>query len=255
MLSRALLSVVTLLPIACGPSVSITSDGEAGGATNPEGVDATTGSTSGAEVTSSASSWESMGVLSTSGASGSSSSDASSGTSEPPPWRWSEGCIEGVDGPPVDASMASELLHRLLHEGTHHAQRVQAHAAAMDELGTVAFDYDNTTNDGALAAAGLVTLEPFGSFSSEHEVEFVCYTGGHGGFGPVALDGRVEVVVVVVADAAVVDFSATVSGEIRLGGGDAFAPTSPVAVSLQFTSVAGQETASGEIGEHDAGAL
>lgn len=257
MTSRELLSLVTLLPIACGPSVPVTSDGEAGGATTAEGVDATTGSTSGAEVTSSAStsSGASTGALGSVGSAGSSSSDASSGAAEPPPWRWSEGCIEGVDGPPVDASMASELLYRLLHEGTHHAQRVQAHAAAMDELGTVAFDYEDTTDDGALAAEGQVTLEPFGSLSSQHEVEFVCYTGGHGGFGPVALDGRVEIVVVGVADATVEDFSATISGEIRLGGGGAFSPTSPAAVSLEFSSIGGQESVSGEIGGHDAAGL
>ncbi len=248
--------------MGCGPTVLATSGGDAEGGSTAQGSTTETtggegGASSGAEVTTgdSMSSGASSTSADASGTTGSSSGDASSGATQQPPWRWSEACIEGVDGPPVGAALASELLFRLLHEGRHHVTRVKAHAAGMDELGSEPFDYDDALDGGSLTAEGLVSLEPFGSQSSQHEVEFVCYTGGHGGFGPVALDGRVEVIVVGVVDPAVEDFSLTVSGELRLGGGAALSSTSPAVVSVEFSSAGGRETVSGTIGGHDASAL
>lgn len=221
-----------LFSIGCGPSVSTLVGGE--------GTDSEQGDTA-------------IGGSESTSAHGTSADDESSGVLEPP-WVWSEDCIDGLDGPPVDATQASEILFRLLDEGRHHVERVQLLAAMMDGTGTEALDYEETNGDGVLTAEGSVSVEPFGAVSSDHVAELVCYTGGHGGFGPVALDGRVDVSVGGVTNT-MDDYTLTISGVVRLGGGGAFSPTSPADVVVDLAVIGGREVVSGTIAGHDASAL
>ena len=168
---------------------------------------------------------------------------------------WSEACIEGLNVRAVDSWDTSQILKRLLDEARHHAERAQTNAELLKGLGTEPFDYQELNGEGVLTATGSTSLEPFGSVSSEHVLEFVCYTGGHGGFGPLALDGRVDVAVGWVANPAVEDYHLTISGEVRLGGGDALKSTTPADVSVEVIVVGQSEVVSGTIAGHDAGAL
>ncbi len=228
MVPRALLMLSAAMGIACGPAVSTPKGAHADGTSDGAGS-----STGGSD------SW----------------SDSSSDSGSLGDWDWSPECIVGLEAGPADAEQAAQLLFRLLDEARHHTQRVQERVAVSDGLGTDPHAYNDpiTFFSGSLRATGSITIEPFGSFASAHTIEFSCYDGGHGAFGPSGLDGRLEIVVEGVTNVA--DARVSVAGAARLGGGDALEPTSPMDIVVEFSTFSGREVVSGTIAGHDAAAL
>ncbi|MGH1348838.1 MAG: hypothetical protein ACRBN8_45300 [Nannocystales bacterium] len=127
------------------------------------------------------------------------------------------------------------------------------HAATLVTPGSHEFDYDDSTETDGLTATGMLTIDGAG-VEAQHRLYFQCYAGGHGGFGPSAVDGLVDVTIQAPtgrADTYVV----TVLGEARLGGGTALSPSVPALAGYTVLSEDRQRTYTEMLGPFDVSTL
>lgn len=139
-------------------------------------------------------------------------------------------CSGSVPAGELDATQAGSIFGRTTHEVGHVADLVRGGAA---ETGLFESDGDDIQ---ALTDSGYVIghiVRDEGTERACVSLSFACWTGGHGGFGPSALDGRADVLV----DGAVVE----VRGGLGLteGGALSGAPSAEVWARIEDASIEG----------------
>jgi hypothetical protein len=139
-------------------------------------------------------------------------------------------CSGSVPAGELDAMQAEYIFGRTTHEVDHIADLVRGDAGENGLFEVDGDDIQALTDSGYVV--GHVAREE-GTDRACVRLSFACWTGGHGGWGPSALDGR--------ADVLVEDDLVEARGALGLTEGDALtgAPSAEVWVHIENASVEG----------------
>jgi hypothetical protein len=111
-------------------------------------------------------------------------------TATPEPPDDAGACAGGVPAGEIDDVQAEAIFGRTTHELDHLRDVMQGVDTSLFELD--GDDISARTDSGYVVAR---IQRDDGTARACMQVTFACWTGGHGGFGPSALDGRVEALV------------------------------------------------------------